>query len=80
MVGRRIFSGIAFGKELLVLEYPLELSFKIATIGARVRVTDARGRQVAYVRKKKFRLREDVQVFTGENRRNLLFRIRADRA
>ncbi|MCA3748917.1 MAG: hypothetical protein IN808_07230 [Rubrobacter sp.] len=45
-----------------------------------MRVTDARGRQVAYVRKKKFRLREDVPVFTGEDQRDLLFRIRADRA
>ena len=50
-----------------MLNYPLELSFKIATIGTRVRVVDAAGRQVAYLRKKKFRLKEDVRVYEDEN-------------
>jgi uncharacterized protein YxjI len=62
-----------------MLNYPLELSFKIATIGTRVRVTDAAGRQVAYLRKKKFRLKEDVRVYEDEDQKSLLFRIRADR-
>ena len=62
-----------------MLTYPLELGFKIATIGTRVRVVDAAGRQVAYVRKKKFRLREEVTVYEDESQRNLLFRIKADR-
>ncbi len=61
-------------------DYPLELGFKIATIGARVRVTDATGRMIAYVRKKKFRIKEDVGVYADENQRELLFRIKADRA
>jgi len=62
-----------------VLNYPLELSFKIATMGTRVRVVDAPGRQVAYLRKKKFRLKEDVRVYEDEDQSRLLFRIRADR-
>ena len=62
-----------------MLNYPLELSFKIATIGTRVRIVDAAGRQVAYLRKKKFRLKEDVRVYEDEDRSRLLFRIRADR-
>ena len=62
-----------------MLSYPLELGFKIATIGTRVRVVDAAGRQVAYVRKKKFRLKEEVTVYEDESQRNLLFRIKADR-
>ncbi len=60
--------------------YPLELGFKIATIGTRVRITDATGRLIAYVRKKKFRMKEDVGVYADENQRKLLFRIKADRA
>jgi hypothetical protein len=40
------------------MQYPLDLRFKIATIGTRVRVTDAGGNLVAYVRKKKFRLKK----------------------
>jgi hypothetical protein len=62
-----------------VLKYPLDLSFKIATIGTRIRVTDASGRQVAYARKKKFRLKEDIRVFKDEDQRELLFRLNADR-
>jgi uncharacterized protein YxjI len=53
-----------------MLDYPLDLSFKIVTLGTRVRVTDAAGREVAYLRKKKFRLK-------AQNR--TLFRIKADR-
>jgi hypothetical protein len=62
-----------------MLNYPLEMSFKIATIGTRVRVTDAAGRQVAYLRKKKFRLREDVRVYEDESQNRLRFRLKADR-
>ena len=62
-----------------MLDYPLEMSFKIATIGTRVRVTDAAGRQVAYLRKKKFRLREDVRVYEDEDQSRLRFRLKADR-
>ena len=62
-----------------MLNYPLELGFKIVTIGTRVQVTDATGRQVAYVRKKKFKLKEDVRVYEDEDQRDLLFRIKADR-
>jgi uncharacterized protein YxjI len=61
-----------------MLNYPLELGFKIVTIGTRVRVTDAAGGQIAYVRKKKFKLKEDVRVYEDEDQRDLLFRIRAD--
>ena len=37
-----------------LLKYPLELGFKIPTIGPRVRIKDATGRLVSYVRKKKW--------------------------
>jgi hypothetical protein len=62
-----------------VLNYPLELTFKSATIGTRVRVVDAAGRQVAYLRKKKFGLKEDVRVYEDEDQSRPLFRISADR-
>lgn len=60
-------------------DYPLNFSFKIFTIGTRVEVVDASGRQVAYVRKKKFRLREDVTVYRDKGQREALFRLKADR-
>lgn len=62
-----------------MLSYPLDLGFKIVTIGTRIRVTDATGRQVAYARKKKFKLKEDVQVYEDENQNRPLFRMKADR-
>ena len=62
-----------------MLNYPLELGFKIATVGTRVRVVDAAGRQVAYLRRKKFRLKEDVRVYEDENQSRLRFRLMADR-
>lgn len=62
-----------------MLSYPLDLSFKIATIGTRIRVNDATGRQVAYARKKKFKLKEDVRVYEDEGQSRLRFRLKADR-
>jgi hypothetical protein len=61
-----------------MLSYPLDLSFKIVTIGTRIRIKDATGRQVAYVRKKKLKLKEDVRVYENENQSRLLFRMKAD--
>ena len=62
-----------------MLSYPLDLSFKIVTIGTRIRIKDAKGRQVAYVRKKKFKLKEDVRVYEDEEQSRLLLRMKADR-
>lgn len=62
-----------------MLSYPLDLRFKIVTLGTRIRVTDATGRQVAYVRKKKFKLKEEVRVYEDEDQNRLLFRMKADR-
>lgn len=62
-----------------MLNFPLKLGFKIATVGTRVRVTDADGNLVAYVRKKKFRPKENVGVYADEDQRKLLFRLKADR-
>jgi uncharacterized protein YxjI len=62
-----------------VLSYPLGLSFKIVTIGTRIKIKDAAGRQVAYVRKQKFKLKENVGVYSDEAQSSLLFRMKADR-
>jgi uncharacterized protein YxjI len=62
-----------------VLSYPLSLSFKIVTIGTRIKIKDAAGRQVAYVRKQKFKLKENVGVYSDEAQSSLLFRMKADR-
>lgn len=62
-----------------MLQYPLNLSFKLIALSSRVQVTDASGQQVAYVHGKKFKLKEDTGIYTDESRQRELFRIKADR-
>jgi uncharacterized protein YxjI len=62
-----------------MLQYPLDLSFKIVAINPQVRMTDASGRLVAYVKQKAFRLREDVTIFADEAQTQPLYRIQANR-
>ena len=62
-----------------MLNYPLEMSFKIVAINPQVRVTDASGQLVAYVKQKAFKLREDVTIFADEEQSRPLYRIIANR-
>jgi uncharacterized protein YxjI len=59
--------------------YPLSLSFKIIAISPQVRVTDAMGRLIMYVRQKAFKLKEDVTIFADEQQQLPLLHIKADR-
>ena len=62
-----------------MLNYPLDLSFKIIALNPQVRMTDASGQLVAYVKQKAFRLREDVTIFADEGQTRPLYRINANR-
>lgn len=59
--------------------YPLTLTFKVLTVGAHIRVVDATGRLVAYVKQKAFRFKEDVTIFADEAQTVPVYRIKADR-
>ena len=61
------------------MQFPLSLSFKIVAIAPQVRVTDATGQLIAYVRQKAFKLKEDITIFEDEGQQVPLFRIQADR-
>ena len=61
------------------MQYPLDLRFRLISLGPQINVLDAGGRSVAYVKQKAFRLKEDVEVHTDESRQTLLWRIKADR-
>lgn len=61
------------------LNYPLDFKFKISTISSDFNITDRLGNDVAYVRQKLFKLKEDVVVFNNPTKTQELFRIRADR-
>lgn len=62
-----------------MLSYPLTLSFKIIAIAPQVKVTDAAGSTVLYVRQKVLALRENVRVFEDEAQQRQLYEIQADR-
>ncbi len=62
-----------------MLNYPLNLSFKIIAFNPQVLVTDAAGQTVAYVKQKALKLREDVTIFADEGQQRPLFRINANR-
>ncbi|MGQ0600186.1 MAG: hypothetical protein ACT4QE_00660 [Anaerolineales bacterium] len=62
-----------------MLNYPLNLSFKIVAIAPQVRITDAGGNLLMYVRQKVLALKEDVKVFADEQQTQQLFQIKADR-
>ncbi len=61
------------------MEFPLRFTFKISTITNDFRVHDASGREQAFVRQKLLRLKEEIHVFSNEDRAQLNFKIKADR-
>lgn len=61
------------------MNYPIDISFKILALGTSVYVRDGGGNLIGYVKKKKFKLKEDINVFADENQTQLLFNIKADR-
>jgi len=61
------------------MQYPIELSFKILTLGQRIVATDATGKTLMFIKQKMFKLREKVEIYSDESQTHLLFRIEADR-
>ena len=62
-----------------MVNYPLDLSFKIIALNPQVRVTDASGQLIAYVKQKAFKLKEDVTIFADEGQTQPLYRMNANR-
>ena len=60
------------------LNYPLDFKFKITTISSDFSITDRNGNNVAYVREKLFRLKEDVLVYSNSSKEEKLFQIKAN--
>ena len=61
------------------MEYPLHVSFKIATFGNRFSITDNNGTMLFYVKQKMFKLKEAIKVFSDTTLANQLYTINADR-
>jgi uncharacterized protein YxjI len=62
-----------------LMQYPLNLSFKIMALAPQISVTDSGGQQVFYVKQKLFKLKEAVTVFADAAQTRPLYTINADR-
>ena len=61
------------------MQYPLELRFKLLTLGQRITATDASGGVVMFIKQKMFKLKEKVEIYPDNNQTSVIFRIEADR-
>lgn len=61
------------------LKYPMEMTFKLMTLGQRIVATDATGEVIMFIKQKMFRLKEKVEVYDEPKDGNLIFTIEADR-
>lgn len=61
------------------MQFPLYITFKISTISNDFRVHDADGKELAFVRQKLFKMKEEIYVFRNEDRLQLDYKIKADR-
>ncbi len=62
-----------------MFSYPLNLSFKIVAFNPQVRITDAAGQTVLYVKQKALALKESVRVFADEGQQSELYQIQANK-
>lgn len=60
-------------------QYPLSLSFKIVVFNPQVKVTDAAGSLVLYVKQKALALKESVKIYADEAQTTELFAIKANK-
>ncbi|MGJ8677346.1 MAG: hypothetical protein ACSHX0_07495 [Akkermansiaceae bacterium] len=61
------------------MNYPLNLSFKIAALAPQIYVTDANGATICYVKQKMFKLKEDIQVFSDDKKTRQIASIKANK-
>ena len=50
------------------LKYPINFTFNVTTLAKDFSAVDATGNEVAYVRQKMFKLKEDIQVFNNKSK------------
>jgi uncharacterized protein YxjI len=62
-----------------MLNYPLTMSFKLIAFNPQVKVTDASGQTVLYVKQKALALKEDIKIFADEGQQQQLYQIKANK-
>lgn len=63
----------------MAYQYPLSLRFKIVAIASQIFVQDANGTDVLYIKRKAFKLKEDVRVCQDSTQSVELYTMKADR-
>lgn len=61
------------------MNFPIDLTFKLIALASQIRITDASGQMVGFVKQKMFKLKEDIRIFSDETQANEMFDIKADR-
>lgn len=61
------------------LRFPIKFKFKIIAFSNSLTATDANGHVVAYVKQKKFKLKEVITVFADETKVEEMYKIEADK-
>ena len=61
------------------MQYPLELRFKLMTLGQRITATDGNGQLVMFIKQRMLKLKEHVDVYADVEQTRVLFTVKADR-
>jgi hypothetical protein len=61
------------------MNYPLQLSFQILSIGRKLSISDSTGNLIFYVKQKAFKLKESVTIFADVDQNVPLYTLNADR-
>lgn len=61
------------------MQYPIDLRFKLMTLGQRITATDASGQPLLFIKQKMFKLKEKVQIYSDAELTREIFQISADR-
>ncbi|XXQ68547.1 hypothetical protein ACKLNO_01380 [Neisseriaceae bacterium B1] len=61
------------------IQFPLDFKFKIFTPSNDFSVFDAQGNEIAYTRQKIFKIKEGIEIFRNDTRKERLYQINADR-
>jgi uncharacterized protein YxjI len=66
-------------QETSKMQYPLNLHFKLLTLGQRITALDANEQLLMFIKQKMFKLKEHIEVFADAERKQLIFQVKADR-
>ena len=61
------------------MEYPLQLRFKLWSIGQQIIAKDATDKQLMFIKQKMFKLKEKIEIYPDSSKGSVIFRIEADR-